>query len=292
MASGDIQGHVRVPHWFGDNDARVESKDARPNWYRSTIARHKPLRFRFTLLTAKSEEVSRVGEFVQKIPKLEQPGDEALFLHADNPHTCDRVVLRLKADQDGDNVVSGDMSLTIKEAQALVFEANKSGKSEILLSNKGYSSDHKTSTYYALVDVACQTVYAIKAQLLDKTSGIIVQGYCPLRYYGPADAEKVEPVPATEEATPEGTVEAVSMDELFQDEDQGKDDLSESDLNVGDSGSSSSTSGGGGGGGGSVNIDLKGLETSLKSVNENLTRIAFALETLVALKLQKAKDSK
>lgn len=162
MASGDIQGHVRVPHWFGDNDARVESKDARPNWYRSTIARHKPLRFRFTLLTAKSEEVSRVGEFVQKIPKLEQPGDEALFLHADNPHTCDRVVLRLKADQDGDNVVSGDMSLTIKEAQALVFEANKSGKSEILLSNKGYSSDHKTSTYYALVDVACQTVYAIK----------------------------------------------------------------------------------------------------------------------------------
>lgn len=127
---------------------------------------------------------------------------------------------------------------------------------------------------------------------MDKTSGIIVQGYCPLRYYGPADAEKVEPVPATEEATPEGTVEAVSMDELFQDEDQGKDDLSESDLNVGDSGSSSSTSGGGGGGGGSVNIDLKGLETSLKSVNENLTRIAFALETLVALKLQKAKDSK
>jgi hypothetical protein len=274
--STKVQTVARVPY-------NEDEKELRSPMNRSHLAGNKPMRFRFTMVDVKGREVSRVAEYVQKLPSLEvMKGSTTFFLFIDNPLLVSRKCIRLETKQDkGDRyLIYGDMSFEKDEAKKLVHKALKEQKSEILMENKGRDRDEDSVQYYALVDVACKAVYAVKVVYVDKGTGYAKQGYCPVRYYGEDDAPTVEGIPATEEVELPSTVKEIPpIEQLFNYDDEGKDDLKEEDLMSG------GTTSGGGAGGAVGGGNFASLEKQLASLNDNLARTATALEALVALQL-------
>ena len=177
----------------------------RPSFSHSYLARHRPLRVRFTFSDPRNNTASQIVEHVEAIPSL--PVSEAsesatkLLLFYDDLDLVRRSTLALEACQSGDTLVTGACHLSIEGARKLVATANKTGQTEFPLDlySSSSSNDIVTSRCFALIDIPCQTVYAIKAQLIS-FSGIAQQGYLPLRFYGEPDAEPQKGIPATEVA--------------------------------------------------------------------------------------------
>lgn len=96
-----VSGELRVPHVFGENGAKAAA-DHRPAFYRSYVARHRPIRFRFTFAAAKGA-VSRVFEYVEPVDrfKYETANDkDALFLFLDDDNLIHRRYLHVTAEED------------------------------------------------------------------------------------------------------------------------------------------------------------------------------------------------
>ncbi len=261
---------VRVP--FG--------KGRRPNFYRAYGARHTPQRFRFSFVDTKDRVVSRVAEYVQRMPRLDSK-ENGLFLFLDDLEEVERETLHLTCNEEGSDLVKGDYSMNVGQAQRLVHAANKSGVTEVHLNtaDKGASEAH----LYALIDLSRQCVYVIKAQLVSKSTGAGVQGYLPVRFYGKEDAPSSLPAAAHETAALPTTVrEPPTVESVFLYEDKGLDDVKAPAVEE-----AAAVGGGGGAVGGSVNF--ANIEKQLTSLNENLARTAAALEALVQLKINKHK---
>lgn len=100
----------------------------------------------------------------------------------------------------GDEILSGDVSLNINQARKLVkanvlicfvlilflflqvHEANKSGVTEVKLEQQ-LNKDSYTATFFALIDLNLQRVYAIKVWLTLKSNNLTAQGYARLRWF-------------------------------------------------------------------------------------------------------------
>lgn len=166
MDGGAVQGLFKVPHYFGNNDANVIDKEAKPSFYRSTIARHKPLRFRFSFVTGKGETVSKVAEYVQPIGKLSEPYDYyKLFLTIDDPETISRIGgIYFYPGKEGDKyrVLEGSHTMSKDDAQKFTQLALAAGKTEWPLENWNRDKEETEERYWALIDKACQCVYAVK----------------------------------------------------------------------------------------------------------------------------------
>ncbi len=253
----------------------------RPNFYRSFVARHTPLRFRFSFVDAKDRTVSRVAEYVQAMPRLENK-DSGLFLFLDDIQEVDRESIHIEAKDSGNDLMGGAQSLDIKKARSIVHSANKTGVTEVEFATN--DKDAVLVKYYALVDLSCQSVYAVKAQLISKKTGIAVQGFLPIRFYGEADAPQSLPAAAHLTAALPATVrDAPTVESAFVYDDKGLDDVKPPAVVA----EEPAAGGAAGGGGGSVN--LANVEKQLAALNDNLARTAAALEALVQLKLNKHK---
>lgn len=273
MGSIEISGVVLAP--FPD----PADKERRPWFYRSYLARHRPVRFRFTFCDAADNAVSRVFEYVQKIPKLDGPRDsDTLFLSVDDANELDRCSTKVVVKDEGDTLAELDgSSLDIKAARKIVFQANKTGKSEIALENFTKDKDEYTASFWALVDRAADAIYAIKARIVHKKTGVAKDGYAALRFYGADDAETVDGVPAVEEAKQPPASQIADLPFCY--EDKGFDELTDADITFAPPPAADA---GGAGGAGAVNVDLSRIESKLDTLNANMARIATALEALVA----------
>jgi len=279
-SSGDIIGTVRVPHTFGNNVAKCKS-NYKGNWYRSYIARHKPLRMRFSFVATDGTIASRVVEYVQKIGKpgtLATRSDEDLvFLAIDDAEHIERVSANIRALSDANLVSIAGSDFSVLAAKKIVFQAMKEGKGEIALDSFNKSNDATERKVWALVDLDCQTVYAIKMMLTDANTGVACVGYAPVRFYGDASAAAKTPRPAIEGVLlPKLNKPLPTFD--FADNDDKIDDLTEKDLKFDLPAAAAATGGGGGG----ASADLSRLEAKMDALNANVLRIAVALEALVA----------
>jgi hypothetical protein len=275
MGSIDISGVVLAP--FPD----PADKDRRPWFYRSYLARHRPVRFRFTLCDAADNGVSRVFEYVQKISKLDGPRDsDTLFLTVDDADELDRCSAKIAIKDEGDTLAELDgSSFDIKAARKIVYQANKSGKSEIALDSFAKDKEQYTAHFWALVDRAAESIYAFKARIVHKKTGVAKDGYAAVRFYGADDAETVDGVPAVEEAKQPPASQSGDLPFVY--EDKGFDELTDADITFAPP-APEPGAGGAAGGGGVVNVDLSSIESKLDALNANMLRIATALEALVA----------
>jgi hypothetical protein len=177
--------------------------------------------------------VSRVFEYVQKIRQARRP---ARLGHA-LPHRRRRRRARplrpprssIKAE--GDTLAELDgSSFDIKAARKIVFQANKSrqvgDRARELRQGQASSTP---SHFWALVDRAAESVYAFKARIVHKKTGVAKDGYAPLRFYGADDAETVDGVPAVEEAKQPPASQIWRLCRSVY-EDKGFDELTDADI--------------------------------------------------------------
>jgi hypothetical protein len=274
LGTVDITGIVVVP--FRD----AADAQRRPWFYRSFLARHRPLRLRFTLTDAAGRELTRVFEYVTKVGKLEQRRDsDTLFLALDDANELDRVYCRVQAKPDGDTLAELDgTSFDVKTARQIVHKAKTTGKSEIALDKFDKDKDDYTVRFWALVDRAADAVYAIKAQIVLKRTNVGRQAYCPIRFYGPDDAEQIPVgVAAVEDAQLPATFTNEPSPFVFAD--AGLDELTDADVDFPAEPAAAAPAAGGGGG--TVSIDLSRIEAKLDTLNATMERIAAALERVL-----------
>ena len=100
------------------------------------------------------------------------------------------------------------------------------------------------------------------------------------------EPEEVDGIPAEEEAKlPETVAPQSSLDEIFQYEDEGVDDLQETDLVFMEEGTT--TGGGGAGGGGMAPVNLEKIELQLAQLNDNMAKLTATFQLYVDLKMAK-----
>ncbi|KAF9557750.1 hypothetical protein CPC08DRAFT_710161 [Agrocybe pediades] len=167
-------------------------------WDREFQCRHRPIRIKIVIKDVKDEECSLVLEHVFK-PDSFPKRDEAdiAFFTLDNPQAFRRYSISVKRGTDDDNVVQiASQYTSVKRLQKAVYEALKTGKTEIPLFNAQEFPTMWEWNSWALVDVSCRRVYAIKVMLKEGKHvgnpriGCIGYVLCP--EYGPAIAEKRE----------------------------------------------------------------------------------------------------
>jgi hypothetical protein len=274
LGVADVVGTAAAP--FRD----AADAERRPWFYRSYLARHRPLRLRFTLTDAAGRELTRVFEYVTPIARLEEPRDsDTLFMPLDDAHELDRVYVRAttKTDADSDTLAELDgSSFDIKQARRAVHKAKTTGKSEIALDSFGKDKDDYVVRFWALVDRAADAVYAIKAHIVLKRTNVARQGYIPIRFYGHDDAETIPVgVAAVEDAQLPATF--TNEPSPFHYDDEGLDELTDADVDFpADAPPPAATSAGAAGAG--VSVDLSRIEAKLDTLNATMERIAKALE--------------
>lgn len=272
---------LKVPHIFGDNDAKAE-KDHDGNWHRSYIARHTPIRFRATFSSTKGF-ASRVFEFVEPVDRFRiEKADErdSLFLFIDDANNIQRTSANVRELEDpygyGKLLSIAGSEFKVLDARKLVHRALKDGVTEVRMPTFEKTRGSVERRVFALIDSECQVVYGIKVQLIDSNTGIAKQACAPVRFYGEEDATP-KPIKLASENNPLPPMGSTTIFE-FNDKDEGKDDLTDEDLQFDDD-EDDDTDGGSSGKGGSVN--LKRVEAKLDQLNANTERIATALEKLV-----------
>mmetsp|Transcript_18952 Transcript_18952/g.32693 ORF Transcript_18952/g.32693 Transcript_18952/m.32693 type:complete len:483 (+) Transcript_18952:443-1891(+) len=264
----EIGGIVRVPHSFNN------CEEIQPSRYSSWIAKHKPIRLRFTFESVKGH-VSKISEYVQKMGRLDEKDErDVVFLFLDDDQTLSRSSTYVR-DKKSDTVVCdiGWKDFKKDAARKAVFEAKKTNKSEIHLKEFDQERYGIQRKVFALIDVECQIVYAIKVQLIGKRGA--KQAYYRVPFYGEDNATEKQIKPANEESgLPTFNIELAK----FEYDDEGLDDLTEEDLKFDDDSDDEDE---GGKSGNSVN--LKKIEAKLDLLNNNVGRLADSLEQLVAV---------
>ncbi|TFK24662.1 hypothetical protein FA15DRAFT_619096 [Coprinopsis marcescibilis] len=147
-----------------------EDKKEEARWfYRAFVARHRPLRLKIILEDIEGEEFSLVLEYVFKPWEFDKlyDSDIATFWFDDPIVEMCRNSLRVqKADSSKDVVRIDSMDISIKQLQRLVYQAVKTGKTEIDLEvGREKGSGRWQWKAWALVDISCRRVYAFKILL-------------------------------------------------------------------------------------------------------------------------------
>ncbi|EPQ57164.1 hypothetical protein GLOTRDRAFT_115201 [Gloeophyllum trabeum ATCC 11539] len=262
---------VVVPR--SNEDAQLQIR-----WFnRAFVARKRPIRIKLVFRDMEEEECSLVVEHVfDPLWPLDRKKDEDLaFFHIDDSERMERRAVHVKGPE-GNRVISfNGHNFDVLHLQKSVFHAMKSGESEVDLSIGGDQSGLWQWRVWALIDLSCLRVYAFKVLVRQgersNNPAAVCLGYVLCPEYGEVRdetrpiryaTEKVE-VPELHESIPEAILTDDSFDDDAPDEPQ-------------PSGARGST------GSGHMPIVLPDeLNIRLKSIDNNLSRIATALELLV-----------
>ncbi|KAJ3776109.1 hypothetical protein FB446DRAFT_329963 [Lentinula raphanica] len=254
-------------------------------WNRAFVARQRPLRFKVVLTDFDEEECSLVLDYVNPTYDLEKPGtDDLAFFFVDDPLTWKRYGVHVVSSPgNGLGAVKiGNESLNADAMKKLVYQALKTGESEILL-NAGRENDKgRPSAWswkaWALVDLSCRRLYAFKILIL-KPSGTshtyACMGYVSCPDYG-GSYEETRPIRYATEAATFPELEPPSSDPIVLDDDF-------DDLAPGEASEASLASKSSGVGSPSQFAVPDEVQNRLASIDNNLSRLATAMEQLVEL---------
>ena len=150
---------VAVPRT--DEDQKLEMRW----WNRAFLARHRPLRVKLIFEDIEGEQCSLVLEYVNKPYSLEKKNENDLgFFFFDDPAAFERKYLHVQSSDRESTVVSiGSNELDVKRLNKVVYQALKTGKTEVDLKIGQERNDGEWDwAAWALVDVSCRRVYAFK----------------------------------------------------------------------------------------------------------------------------------
>ncbi|KAJ3032973.1 hypothetical protein HDV00_006882 [Rhizophlyctis rosea] len=180
---------------------RAEEDHAKEvRWYnRAFVARHRPLRLKLVFTDVEGEEASVVVEYVYQPFKEDERKDEDLgFFFVDDIDLWNRHVVKVDKDSWGSDVVRvGGKSLTVEELNKIVYGAIKDGNTEVDLGYNHKWDDGVTWNAWALVDLSCKRVYAMKVLMKEErkdgkvgTKGTL--GYALVPEYGYDEGKEPE----------------------------------------------------------------------------------------------------
>ncbi|KAI8910735.1 hypothetical protein DFJ77DRAFT_432830 [Powellomyces hirtus] len=284
--TGLLSFHCVVPR------SEEDTKDDVNWWNRAYIARHRPLRLRLTLTDVEGEECSTTLEYFYtpvRVPQ-EKSEDDAAFFFFDHVRGVTRNHVSFKTNTSRDEVFAlPNKAYTVDDLNRIVYKAQKTGVTEIDLeiNHKLLSPEGSFWNAWALVDLSCMRVYAIKVLLRqnkeDKHQTMFCLGYASVPDYG--DAVESRPI--------QYAMEFVGAPEVVEDEydpyleEDGLDDVvpetpkplpSDDKQNVAGTGSMMSLNG-------PVTLAFpETLNEHFKSnIDRNLERMADAVEALVGV---------
>ncbi|KAF4614758.1 hypothetical protein D9613_003410 [Agrocybe pediades] len=176
--------NLRITVLRSEEDVKLEM-----GWHhRAVVSRHRPIRIKLVVEDIEGEQCSLVLEHVYKPYAFEKRKDKDLgFFCFDNPQTCSRYSLRVEpADREEDVVKINGTEITVKRLVKTVYQALKTGKTEIDLEiGREQLGGEWEWAAYALVDISCLRVYAFKIVMQEgktvpvKRLGCIGYVLCP-----------------------------------------------------------------------------------------------------------------
>jgi len=256
-----------------DIEVEDKTKNGRRWFYRSWVARFQPIRFKVTLETITGATFSKVIEYIQAPSKLEtQDSSTALFLYADNPSEQERYIAKL-SETLGDN-----HSVTVfgyghddTKLRKLVYQAMQSGDTEQLLTTE--TKDEYEAKAWALIDLNCKRVYAVKVMIVTKPAISAQLGYHKVALYGDVSETKPNKPAVEKEKFPDIETPKEDCGGVQDDDYDDKVQVVES-TSTGTTGSTGSTVVGGG------SVDLGPLNLTLVEMNQSLKTMATSMEKL------------
>jgi len=276
-------------------------------WNRAFCARNRPLRIKIVFEEIEGDECSAVLDYVFKPFPLDKPKERDVgFFFIDNVVSFDRRCIRVStpySSSSGEVIQIDGTALDEKRLTKVVYQAIKTGKTEIDLEIGQVKNDGDWEWHaYALVDMSCRRVYGFKVLVYEgekvkegeKKAGCLGYVLCPL--YGDAASsessggaeggKKTRPISyATEHAKLPPLPSYNPTNEETYEQDDTVDDLRppvppKPSLLVPLSAGGLLPGGVSPGGNGLGGVPPE-LVVRLSSIDDNLTRIANALETLV-----------
>jgi len=157
-------------------------------WNRAFVARQRPLRIKLVLTDVEDEECSLVLDYVCRVfAPSGADKDDLGFFYVDDPVFWERHGVHVAKGNTEGTVKIGNNELSLDRIKTIVYNALKTGESEIPL-DKYYIGEEKNSGQldawswkaWALVDLSCRRLYAFKILITQNLSG--GQGYACLGY--------------------------------------------------------------------------------------------------------------
>ncbi|KAF9925242.1 hypothetical protein FBU30_004960 [Linnemannia zychae] len=196
-------------------------------WNWALVALHNPIRIRLTFKDIEGEELVFVQEYIHKPSRIASKEEkDLLFLYIDDLLNATRSAVRVK---EGDSPYVVDVNytrFTIDNLNKIVYQAEKSGETEIDLKCGRDAGVYKWNAW-ALVDLSCRRVYGFKVLLTtgstrDKQTTAAL-GYAPCPLYsanssGDAQREEMFNIDDLEERPIQYAVEKVVFPEIEEEE--------------------------------------------------------------------------
>eukprot|EP00005_Dracoamoeba_jomungandri_P002117 CAMPEP_0174253674 /NCGR_PEP_ID=MMETSP0439-20130205/3044_1 /TAXON_ID=0 /ORGANISM="Stereomyxa ramosa, Strain Chinc5" /LENGTH=589 /DNA_ID=CAMNT_0015334835 /DNA_START=9 /DNA_END=1778 /DNA_ORIENTATION=- len=246
-------------------------------WFRrSWVARHRPIRFKFTFEEMTCGKCFQVLEFVSPVFGLpERKEGDVMFIKLDDPNLRERHVVKATKGYRGQLVLEGN-DLEDDDFRGIAYKACEEGKGEYELDYSAEKDDYWWKSY-ALVDLNCKRVYAIKVIAGSKYSAAVA--YIGIELYGDSEEER-EPLLVDEQVLLPDVKESWSGGPYPQDDDF--DDNPVESLGMSDNrmGNNNNNNNNNSTGPGNVVVDLSQLTSVLLNIDSNLQRIADSLEVL------------
>ena len=273
-----VKFQVAVPRT--EEDAKVSVRW----WNRAFVARYRPIRIKLIFEDMEGEQCSLVHEYIYKPYPFEKPKDSNLgFLFFDNPVTLERYHLDVQPSSEAKDVVrikSTDVS--VNKLEKVVYKALKTGVTEVDLEIGQDKYDWEWNVW-ALIDLSCRRVYAFKI-LLKEGKTVPVKRFACLGYvlcpeYGNIINE-TRPISYATETVSFPSLEPYPVQEVVLDDtlDDFKPPVTPKPTSP--TGTSDAPSGFGLA---SATGIPEELNSRLVSIDSSLSRIADALERLVAI---------
>ena len=273
-----VKFQVAVPRT--EEDAKVSVRW----WNRAFVARYRPIRIKLIFEDMEGEQCSLVHEYIYKPYPFEKPKDSNLgFLFFDNPVTLERYHLDVQPSSEAKDVVrikSTDVS--VNKLEKVVYKALKTGVTEVDLEIGQDKYDWEWNVW-ALIDLSCRRVYAFKI-LMKEGKTVPVKRFACLGYvlcpeYGNIINE-TRPISYATEIVKFPSLEPYPVQEVVLDDtlDDFKPPVTPKPTSP--TGTSDATSGFGLA---SATGIPEELNNRLVSIDSSLSRIADALERLVAI---------
>ncbi|KAE9402486.1 hypothetical protein BT96DRAFT_937140 [Gymnopus androsaceus JB14] len=148
-------------------------------WNRAFVARQRPLRIKLVLTDVEDEECSLVLDYVCRVfAPSGADKDDLGFFYVDDPVFWERHGVHVAKGNTEGTVKIGNNELSLDRIKTIVYNALKTGESEIPL-DKYYIGEEKNSGQldawswkaWALVDLSCRRLYAFKILITQNLSG-------------------------------------------------------------------------------------------------------------------------
>jgi len=258
-------------------------------WNRALVARDRPIRLKFVAQEIDGDKASLVTEYVFNPYPPSKPSSEDLgFFYVDDLPRCNRYAVRVKPGSNSNVVDVGSKSYSELDLHRLVQRALSTGQSEVDLAiSKEEDSGIWRWNAWALIDLACRRVYAIKVLVTDGSSVCLGYSVCP--DYGIATegndiqyATETVHFPDIQVDDPPAFPQTDEVDDVvIQPEVPNGKSVSNGDSNGEVNGEVNGNTNG------TEKVANGSLESRLESIDRNLDRLATAMEALVAIMSQK-----